>query len=712
MQGVFMFGYNYFKYLINTILTILLLGAIISFLLYQKLINYEKEAIYEKHKDIAKFEFERNELLIKTTLNKYKDELQALNNIIKENNLLNKDLNILKSYMKLLIDSNNTVFQLRYINENADEIIRFDRDKTNKIIEIKKLQNKSHRDYFTKTKRLKEKQFFISDLDLNIEFKQIEVPYRPTIRVATPIYEKDVFKGILIINFNASTLVEKITKNEKFDVYYLDSLKNFLLHPDKNKSWSTQLKRNYKVENEIENIDELIKKPFLDKNQKYYSKKITITENSFYIILKVKEAYYKKAINKIKSDILSLFFIVALIGFPFVIIISYIQSSQTVLLDFIVNSIPHPFFIKDSKGKFIIVNDETIKFYNFKNKSQLIGANSYKIIDSSPLNCPNKDYLALKKGKLKTIEKIKKDENRNFYFEMIRVKIPYYGIFKKTYLLGIAIDITEIKELNEELNKKVEEEIGSRIKTEQILAQQSKMALMGEMIGNIAHQWRQPLSTITTASTGMQLQKEMGILQETELIKGLESINESAQYLSKTIDDFRNFFKPYKVHTNFTVEFIIDKALKLVSAQFKNKDIKIIKNIENIELNNLENEFTQVILNILNNARDQLLKQNQKEKLIIINSQIVEENAVIIIKDNGGGLDEKIMDKIFEPYFTTKEESNGTGIGLYMSKEIIEKHMNGKLFATNEKFIYNKKEYNFAVFKIQLPIKKDKNETI
>ncbi|MFV0562015.1 ATP-binding protein [Malaciobacter mytili] len=707
-----MFGYNYFKYLINTILTILLLGAIISFLLYQKLINYEKEAIYEKHKDIAKFEFERNELLIKTTLNKYKDELQALNNIIKENNLLNKDLNILKSYMKLLIDSNNTVFQLRYINENADEIIRFDRDKTNKIIEIKKLQNKSHRDYFTKTKRLKEKQFFISDLDLNIEFKQIEVPYRPTIRVATPIYEKDVFKGILIINFNASTLVEKITKNEKFDVYYLDSLKNFLLHPDKNKSWSTQLKRNYKVENEIENIDELIKKPFLDKNQKYYSKKITITENSFYIILKVKEAYYKKAINKIKSDILSLFFIVALIGFPFVIIISYIQSSQTVLLDFIVNSIPHPFFIKDSKGKFIIVNDETIKFYNFKNKSQLIGANSYKIIDSSPLNCPNKDYLALKKGKLKTIEKIKKDENRNFYFEMIRVKIPYYGIFKKTYLLGIAIDITEIKELNEELNKKVEEEIGSRIKTEQILAQQSKMALMGEMIGNIAHQWRQPLSTITTASTGMQLQKEMGILQETELIKGLESINESAQYLSKTIDDFRNFFKPYKVHTNFTVEFIIDKALKLVSAQFKNKDIKIIKNIENIELNNLENEFTQVILNILNNARDQLLKQNQKEKLIIINSQIVEENAVIIIKDNGGGLDEKIIDKIFEPYFTTKEETNGTGIGLYMSKEIIEKHMNGKLFATNEKFIYNKKEYNFAVFKIQLPIKKDKNETI
>ncbi|MFY9073532.1 ATP-binding protein [Malaciobacter mytili] len=707
-----MFGYNYFKYLINTILTILLLGAIISFLLYQKLINYEKEAIYEKHKDIAKFEFERNELLIKTTLNKYKDELQALNNIIKENNLLNKDLNILKSYMKLLIDSNNTIFQLRYINENADEIIRFDRDKTNKIIEIKKLQNKSLRDYFTKTKRLKEKQFFISDLDLNIEFKQIEVPYRPTIRVATPIYEKDVFKGILIINFNASTLVEKITKNEKFDVYYLDTLKNFLLHPDKNKSWSTQLKRNYKVENEIENIDELIKKPFLDKNQKYYSKKITITENSFYIILKVKEAYYKKAINKIKSDILSLFFIVALIGFPFVIIISYIQSSQTVLLDFIVNSIPHPFFIKDSKGKFIIVNDETIKFYNFKNKSQLIGANSYKIIDSSPLNCPNKDYLALKKGKLKTIEKIKKDENRNFYFEMIRVKIPYYGIFKKTYLLGIAIDITEIKELNEELNKKVEEEIGSRIKTEQILAQQSKMALMGEMIGNIAHQWRQPLSTITTASTGMQLQKEMGILQETELIKGLESINESAQYLSKTIDDFRNFFKPYKVHTNFTIEFIIDKSLKLVSAQFKNKDIKIIKNIENIELNNLENEFTQVILNILNNARDQLLKQNQEEKLIIINSQIVEENAVIIIKDNGGGIDEKIMDKIFEPYFTTKEENNGTGIGLYMSKEIIEKHMNGKLFATNEKFIYNKKEYNFAVFKIQLPIKKDKNETI
>ncbi len=706
-----MFDYNYFRYLMNAIFTILCLGAIISFLLYQGLINYEKEEIYEKHKDIAKFEFEKNEQLIEKTIEDYKNELLSLSALIKDTNLLNKDLTLLKSYMKLLINANTTIFQFRYINEDANEIIRFDRDKNNQVIEIKNLQNKAHRDYFIKTKLLKEKQFFISNLDLNIEFKQIEVPYRPTIRVATPIYEQGKFRGILITNFNASNLIEKITKNEKFDIYFLDSFKNFLLHPNKDKSWSTQLKRNYKVQNEIENIEVILNKPYLDKNQKYYSKKVNITENSFYIILKVKDAYYKKAINKIKSDILSLFLLVALTGFPFVLIIAYIQSSQTILLDFIVNSIPHPFFIKDSNGKFVIVNDETVKFYNFKNKSQLIGKNSYKVIDFSPLNCQNKDFLAFKKGKLKTIEKIE-ERNRNFYFEMIRVKMPYYGILKKTYLLGIAIDITEIKELNEELNKRVEEEVSSRVKTEQILAQQSKMALMGEMIGNIAHQWRQPLSTITTASTGMQLQKELGMLEDTGLIRGLESINDSAQYLSKTIDDFRNFFKPYKIHTNFTIEFIIDKALKLVSAQFKNKDIEIIKNIENIELHNLENEFTQVILNILNNARDQLIKQNQKEKFILITSKKIQDNVVIFIQDNGGGVDETIINNIFEPYFTTKEENEGTGIGLYMSKEIIEKHMNGKLIASNKKFIYNKKEYNGAVFKIQLPIKKDKNETI
>ena len=150
-----------------------------------------------------------------------------------------------------------------------------------------------------------------------------------------------------------------------------------------------------------------------------------------------------------------------------------------------------------------------------------------------------------------------------------------------------------------------------------ILHQQSKMAAMGEMIGNIAHQWRQPLSTITTASTGIILQKEMGILNDEFFLEALAKINLSAQHLSKTIDDFRNFFKPNKQENMVFAENIINITIDLVSAQFSTKDIKIIKNIENIEFLTYENELIQALINILNNARDELIKlSDTQEKLI------------------------------------------------------------------------------------------------
>ena len=151
-----------------------------------------------------------------------------------------------------------------------------------------------------------------------------------------------------------------------------------------------------------------------------------------------------------------------------------------------------------------------------------------------------------------------------------------------------------------------------------ILAQQSKMAAMGEMIGNIAHQWRQPLSAITTTATGLKLQKEMNILEDSFLIKSLEGINKSAQYLSKTIDDFRNFFKTDKKETVFSIQKALDKAISLVYVQFHNKDIEIIKNNYDEQIINLENEFIQVIINILNNARDELIKKNLEYKKIYI----------------------------------------------------------------------------------------------
>ncbi|RYA23248.1 hypothetical protein CRU96_08755 [Malaciobacter halophilus] len=701
---------NYFKHVLTSMAGILIIGAIISYFLYLFLISYQKEEIYKKNLQFANYEIKENKSTIQKTIQRYKNTLSALVESIQEQNQ-NKDIKSLKKQMDILIKANHSIFQIRYINRTGQEIIRIDRNINNKIIEPKRLQNKSNRYYFQKTKNLNHNEFYISNLDLNIENKKIEKPFRPTIRVSTPIILKKRFEGIFIINFNAQVLIDKITKSKLFDIYYMDKEKRFLIHPNSHKSWSTQLSTNYKVEDEIKNIDSLIKKNTLDLENNYYVEKINLTDHNFFIILSIKKKFYNASIKETKKDILSLFFLVALIGFPFTLIIAYIQSRHVILLDYIVNSIPHPFFIKDNNGKFIIVNQEMLKLYNLKRKEQLIGKDSYNILNPISLNSKDKDELALEKGKLKTIEKFYIDTEKKYYFEMIRVKIPFYNIFKRTYLLCIAIDITEIQELNTQLNKKVEEEVNSRIKTEQILAQQSKMALMGEMIGNIAHQWRQPLSNITTASTGMKIQKEMHILKDDELINGLTQINNSAQYLSKTIDDFRNFFKPYKVKTNFTLEFIINKALKLVSAQFTNKSIQIVKEIEDTTILNLENEFTQVILNILNNARDELLKLESNEKFIFINSKKDKDSVIIQIKDNAGGISKEIEEKLYDAYFTTKDEDKGTGIGLYMSKQIIEKHMGGTLSHKNETFIYKDKEYKGAVFTIKLNLNEELENT-
>ena len=244
-------------------------------------------------------------------------------------------------------------------------------------------------------------------------------------------------------------------------------------------------------------------------------------------------------------------------------------------------------------------------------------------------------------------------------------------------------------------------------KKQLILHQQSKMAAMGEMIGNIAHQWRQPLSTITTASSGMVLQKEMGILTDEFFFEASKKINTSAQYLSQTIDDFRNFFSPNRQKTKFFLRNTFSTTLDLISAQFNAKEIHIIKNIEDIELFSYENELIQALINILNNSRDELLKK-ENERYIFIDvykNNIDEVN--IIIKDNAGGIKEEVINKIFEPYFTTKHQSQGTGIGLYMTEEIVTKHLNGIISVKNKEFIFNDKKYFGAQFRIKLKLSEE-----
>ncbi|WP_237910469.1 cache domain-containing protein [Aliarcobacter butzleri] len=293
------------------------------------------------------------------------------------------------------------------------------------------------------------------------------------------------------------------------------------------------------------------------------------------------------------------------------------------------------------------------------------------------------------------IFEVKEKLDKNY--EKYVANILIVGIVLIVFLLIVSRYVSiflenKLKEYKKELDNK-----------QAILYQQSKMAAMGEMIGNIAHQWRQPLSIITTATSGMVLQKQMGVLTDEFFFEASDRINHSAQYLSETIDDFRNFFIPNKEKSKVNLLEVFKKTLDLISAQFNSKEIKIIKNIETIEFESYENELIQALINILNNSRDELIKKDD-ERFIFVDAFEKDNFINITIKDNAGGVIKENLNKIFEPYFTTKYKSQGTGIGLYMTEEIITKHLNGTIGVENVEFTYNDKQYFGAQFTIKIDL--------
>ena len=207
---------------------------------------------------------------------------------------------------------------------------------------------------------------------------------------------------------------------------------------------------------------------------------------------------------------------------------------------------------------------------------------------------------------------------------------------------------------------------------------------MGEMIGNIAHQWRQPLNALSLVIQNIYYAFEMNELDENTLKQAVNKSKRLVESMSHTIDDFRNFFQPNKVIETFNLYESISMSLELISASLKNHNITVHVDIDKtLTTRGYPNEFSQVILNILSNAKDVLMERHIDDAHIMIHSKEIEGITHIEIEDNGGGIDPAVINKVFDPYFSTKEEGKGTGIGLYMSKVIIETNMKGKLHVNN-----------------------------
>ena len=232
------------------------------------------------------------------------------------------------------------------------------------------------------------------------------------------------------------------------------------------------------------------------------------------------------------------------------------------------------------------------------------------------------------------------------------------------------------------------------------------MGALGEMIGNIAHQWRQPLSVISTASTGMLLQKQLGTLDEKQLCDSLKKINDTTQHMSQTIDSFRDFIKGDTKKTNFNLADEINNCLVIEEGIINQNNITVIAEIDkSIQLHNNPHGLTQSLVNIINNAKDALVISNKpSERLLFINAYKKNDNVIITIKDNANGIDKTIINKVFEPYFTTKHKSQGTGLGLHMTYKLITENLGGEINVKNVSISFNGNQYYGAEFTIKLPI--------
>lgn len=364
------------------------------------------------------------------------------------------------------------------------------------------------------------------------------------------------------------------------------------------------------------------------------------------------------------------------------------------LLHSVTESIQDLIFYKNLEFRYIGLNQSCANFFG-KTVAEFIGKDDFELYPMEyALGFRQRDALIFE-----TVESSANEEwVKNFKGEdvlLLTTKHPLFNSKGELFgLVGIARDITKEYRLEQEIKEQ-----------QAILTQQARLAAMGEMIGNIAHQWRQPINALGLIIQDIDEAYRYGELNQSYIESTSSKAMEQIRYMSNTIDDFRNFFNPDKDKKTFSLTKSIENAKNILRQGMYNSSIECKISIpEDLFIYGYRNEFSQVIFNLISNAKDALIANQPKTPQIKIFVKSSKNRAEIAVSDNGGGIPPDILPSIFDPYFTTKEEGKGTGIGLYMAKKIIEEHMDGLLRVHNTK--------DGACFTIILPIETKKERLI
>ncbi len=401
--------------------------------------------------------------------------------------------------------------------------------------------------------------------------------------------------------------------------------------------------------------------------------------------------------------------------------ISDLKEHNSELLKLLTQNLPDMLWVKEVDGKYLYVNQAICDgLLMAKDTNEPIGKNDlfFALRERESHSdkpdwhtfgelCFNSDLIVIENNKPMKFEEYGNVKGELLYLEVY--KAPFYDKDGKIIgTVGAGRDITELKKMqlhleesleilnkqriqlesfNTELEKRVKEEIEKQQKQERLLIHQSRQAAMGEMLESIAHQWRQPLNIIGLAAANLETQYSLGSINTEEFHDKMSIITSNITYMSQTIDDFRKFLYPDRETIVFDPQKSTEEVLNILAAQLHSNKITAEISIKNdLSFDGFENEYKQVMLILLNNAIDaiklQLKAHTIEHGAILIKFHSKNNKGIIEVIDNGGGISDVIIDDIFNPYFTTKHDAYGTGIGLYIAKNIIELRMKGLLKAT------------------------------
>ena len=607
-----------------------------------------------------------------------------------------------------VLKGHHEIMQVRLIDTFGNELVRVDRlrDGTIKRIVKDELQNKANRYYFQEFMQLSEGSIGFSDFDLNIEHGKLDVPFNPTLRIGMPVYNDGIKTGIVVINFYMQDWIENLLHYTNNKLMLIDRGGYFLIHPDKKWEWSRYQHPSRKAAEyfglsplELESIGNTYYH-WIDNNT--VAVPLNLFGQNFWALYHPHEPVLKMFFQKNLQFVLIAFTSLALIVIPLIrmirLYIRRIDEEKTKIkegkayLSTLFNSVFDAVIVIDQWGMIQRVNNQALRLLGYK-AAELVGKN-VNIIIPEPYHSLHdgfvRDYASKKKGM--------ENEERNFdalksdgTLIPISLIVTHMRINDKIFFIGSIRDLTHIRELERREKS-----------NETILIHQSKLAAMGEMLGTLAHQWRQPLNSIGLIIQDLVLAFENDDLEKSYFKKSQNEIMGQLLHMSKTIDEFRSFFIQEEVAAECNAINLVSEIEALYRPQLEANNVRLHlhygdgfegvasgEDQDTFRFKTYPSEVKQILLNLISNSKEAIEVLRAEDKIlrntITITLSASETSIRIEVSDRAGGIGEEVAGRIFEPYYTTKEK--GVGLGLYICKILCERHLNAKL--TFETDTYN-----------------------